>query len=386
MKKYLPLILSLILVSAGCSRTIDYQERLCRGQWFWNSDLMYEDCLMFLQEPNSPASANLLFTPSRLISLTSAAGDVEYTPGRDFTFSPGSRTITLTADSRIPRKDLAEMYPPPGPWAEGSIPACRDKNCNLFWAEGHVFHDLQVVVTYEHQISGRVDLQVHAFSWPSRLPKYDSRSLPRTREKLCKQENIKLVLFGDSISTGANASGVTGAPPYQPFFGQMVANILAKKYSASITFENFSRGGMSSGWGKENINLVADRKPDLVIFAWGINDAAGRISPDIYKTNMQAQIDAVRAVSPQAEFILVATMTANPEWSAFSGELYDQYRDMLARLCDSSVVLADVTSVWEEVLRHKKFADLTGNGVNHPNDFGHRLYAEVILSLLIPPQ
>jgi hypothetical protein len=47
------------------------------------------------------------------------------------------------------------------------------------------------------------------------------------------------------------------------------------------------------------------------------------------------------------------------------------------------VVLADVTSVWEDVMRYKKFADLTGNGVNHPNDFGHRLYAEVILALLI---
>ena len=27
--------------------------------------------------------------------------------------------------------------------------------------------------------------------------------------------------------------------------------------------------------------------------------------------------------------------------------------------------------------------DLTGNGINHPNDFGHRLYAHTILSLLI---
>jgi len=376
MKKYQAIVLSLFFVFTGCSQAIDYQERLCRGQWFWNSDLMYEDCLMFLPQGNSPASANLLFTPSRLISLKKATGDVVYTAGRDFIFSPGSRTITLTADSRIPRKDLAEMYPPAGPWKEGSIPACRDKNCNLFWAEGHVFHDLQVVATYEHK----------AARWPGRLPHYDSRSLPRTREKLLKQENLKLVLFGDSISTGANASGITGVAPFQPFFGQMVADILAKKYAAKITFENFSKGGMNSGWGKDNINLVAGQKPDLVIFAWGMNDAAGRIPPDVYKANMQAQIAAVRAVSPQAEFILVATMTANPQWTAFGGELYDQYRDMLAQLCDSSVILADVTSVWEEVLRHKKFADLTGNGVNHPNDFGHRLYAEVILSLLIPPK
>ena len=26
----------------------------------------------------------------------------------------------------------------------------------------------------------------------------------------------------------------------------------------------------------------------------------------------------------------------------------------------------------------------TGNGVNHPNDFGHRVYAQVLSALLIP--
>ena len=28
--------------------------------------------------------------------------------------------------------------------------------------------------------------------------------------------------------------------------------------------------------------------------------------------------------------------------------------------------------------------DLTGNGVNHPNDFGHRVYAQVLSTLLVP--
>lgn len=33
----------------------------------------------------------------------------------------------------------------------------------------------------------------------------------------------------------------------------------------------------------------------------------------------------------------------------------------------------------------KDFLAITGNGVNHPNDFGHRVYAQVLLSLLMPP-
>jgi hypothetical protein len=27
--------------------------------------------------------------------------------------------------------------------------------------------------------------------------------------------------------------------------------------------------------------------------------------------------------------------------------------------------------------------DLTGNGLNHPNDFGHRLYAQGVLELIL---
>ena len=46
------------------------------------------------------------------------------------------------------------------------------------------------------------------------------------------------------------------------------------------------------------------------------------------------------------------------------------------------VALADVTEVWTWMNRHKHFLDLTGNGLNHPNDFGHRLYAQCILQLL----
>lgn len=41
-------------------------------------------------------------------------------------------------------------------------------------------------------------------------------------------------------------------------------------------------------------------------------------------------------------------------------------------------------AIWTELLKHKNYLDLTGNGVNHPNDFGHRIYAQVLSALLIP--
>ena len=34
-------------------------------------------------------------------------------------------------------------------------------------------------------------------------------------------------------------------------------------------------------------------------------------------------------------------------------------------------------------LERKSFYDMSGNGVNHPNDYGHRIYATVILDMLL---
>jgi hypothetical protein len=48
------------------------------------------------------------------------------------------------------------------------------------------------------------------------------------------------------------------------------------------------------------------------------------------------------------------------------------------------VALADLTSIWIEFLTKKLDWDLTGNGVNHPNDFGHRVYAQVLGAVIAP--
>ncbi|MFT5494459.1 MAG: acyl-CoA thioesterase-1, partial [Limisphaerales bacterium] len=125
-------------------------------------------------------------------------------------------------------------------------------------------------------------------------------------------------------------------------------------------------------------------KPDLVIVAFGMNDSAGRPTDD-FRKDIAAIIAKVRADLPDSEFILVATMLGNRDWPRLNQERFPQFRDALTSLCGQGVALADLTAVWTEFLKHKKFSDLTGNGVNHPNDFGHRVYAQVIAALLTPP-
>jgi acyl-CoA thioesterase-1 len=97
-------------------------------------------------------------------------------------------------------------------------------------------------------------------------------------------------------------------------------------------------------------------------------------------------ISTAREALPDVEFILVASMLGNRDWTILKHDVFPKYRDELAGLCQPGVTLADMTSVWQEMLRRKQDHDLTGNGVNHPNDFGHRVYAQVIAKLLVDGQ
>ena len=95
-------------------------------------------------------------------------------------------------------------------------------------------------------------------------------------------------------------------------------------------------------------------------------------------------IAAIREKQPECEFILVASMLGNRDWVRLKHEVFPQYRDALKELVEPGVALADLTSIWSGFLELKKDWDQTGNGVNHPNDFGHRVYAQVITTLLDP--
>jgi acyl-CoA thioesterase I len=125
-------------------------------------------------------------------------------------------------------------------------------------------------------------------------------------------------------------------------------------------------------------------KPDLVLIAYGMNDVGGR-DPKAFRANIEAMLQRIREANPATEVILIAPMTGNPDWAVTPPEMFPMYRDSLASLEGPGVVLADLTSIWLRLMERKRHLDLTGNGVNHPNDYGHRVYAQAILALLVDP-
>ena len=337
---------------------------------FWVSRTMEGESLVFIQDKTGDRpKASLLFPPTRILSVCASSGEVTYREGRDYAWKPGSKQIFLPPGSMIVFKAPQDLRRPAG--SQRYALTHRDGNGEILFGATHEYHDLQTVVTYAHQ-----------GGWAGPTPSFAGDRLTRTIKRLSDKQPLKIALLGDSISTGCNASGWAKVAPFQPSYQDLLVMNLEAAYGAQVTLQNFAVGGTDTAWGLANIGRVIDADPDLVIFAFGMNDAARRPANE-YQANIRKMLDAVRRARPEAEFILVATMLGNRNWTTLRHELFPQYRDALAGLCGPGIALADLTSIWAELLKHKQDWDLTGNGVNHPNDFGHRVYAQVLSSLLI---
>jgi lysophospholipase L1-like esterase len=339
-------------------------------QPFWRSSTMHGESVLFIKDGEGGAKGKLLFMPTKVLKVASSSGEIVYEPGRDYVWQPGSKEITLPTGSRILWKTPHDLRRPAK--SQKYALTHRDGNGEILFGATHEYHDLQTLITYEHDPA----------EWKGPKPSFAGKELPKTVKMLADKKPLRIALLGDSISTGCNASGWAKVAPHQPPYQDLLVLNLEAAYGAKVTLDNFAGGGTSTDWGVANIGKVIDAKPDLVIVAFGMNDSSGRPAKD-YAANTQKMIAAVKKAQPDAEIILVATMLGNKDWVALKQELFPQYRDALAGLCEPGIALADMTSVWAELLKHKQDWDLTGNGVNHPNDFGHRVYAQVLSALLI---
>lgn len=371
------LIVSVAAVAASGARAQEaakpgwtYSEEQLRP--FWRGEVMEGESVLFIKdEETGEARASVLFPIRKLLSVRDSAGEVRYEEGRDYSWKEGSREIVIPPGSRIKTSTKDSLRRPAK--SQPYRLTHRDGGGEIYFGGGLEYHALQAVITYAHAPN----------LWATPVPKFDPGALPRTVRKLRGREPLKIVVLGDSISTGCNASGWANGKPFQPAYPELVSRRLQEEYKGKVEVANLSVGGMDSAWGLTMVDKVVEAGPDLVLLAFGMNDSAGRPAKD-FQDKIVATMKGIRGKRPEAEFILVATMVGNPDWVALKQELFPEYRDALAELCGPGVALADVTSIWGEFLKLKRDWDQTGNGVNHPNDFGHRVYAQVISSLLIP--
>lgn len=335
---------------------------------FWWSGQMWGESILPIA--SETVSVKLAMTPLAMPMVQSHDFEVTFEPGRDFVWEQGCDELIIPADSRIKVTADRDLYRPADSQEHGH---CRDRNEMITFCPQGEYRQLQSVVTYP----------IDTAQWTLHNTMCPTGTLPHVTRKLAQGDGLHIVHLGDSISRECDASGKYNVPPYAPGFGPMITDALTMHFNCPVDRVNLSIGGKSSTWGVQQIDNVIANRPDLVILAFGMNDASDDMPLDMYQSNIRKIITDTRVACPQAEFLLISSMSANSQWTYSRPELYPQYRDALAQLQGDGVILADVYTLWHTFDQRKGHIAITGNGLNHPNDFGHRLYAMTLWASLM---
>jgi len=320
----------------------------------------------------------LLFPAEQLQAVYNSTTGEHFEAGRDYLLSPDARQLWLTKTSRIPQILTAELQPP-------------KEKCIFYPAPNHNAINGGVAGTpllfnnesYFARQQIEIDYNTAEYDFPS-LPVFPER-LRLSKDRLRNPNGeCKIVCLGDSITDGYNASQRLNFPPYQPCYAELLGQRLCSYYKSKISLRNLGVNGTSSLAALTDPGRWLSEQPDLLVIAYGMNDLQ-RMSAAEFADVIRRIMRLAETTNPACECLLVASMPGNQLWANTPPAAAQAFAAALRSLAaqEPNAAVADVHCVWQELLRRKSFYDLTGNGVNHPNDFGHRVYAETILALLL---
>jgi len=184
---------------------------------------------------------------------------------------------------------------------------------------------------------------------------------------------LTVVCWGDSVTEGGSPSS------HDKCYVELLRSRLRAAYPKShITLINAGIGGSNTnsrrdGYEKE----VLSHHTDLITVEF-VNDI-GMGSEEIRK-NWTEFIARARQQNPNVEFILITPHNVMPEWM---GNFKSGVDAMRRAAVENRVALADANNVWMNLGKMGiPYFSLLANGINHPDDLGHDIFATSIMQLL----
>ena len=332
----------------------------------WDGTVVYNESVLFLEDADgSVPDAPLLYHPDEILQVCSSTCDVEYREGVDFAVVdgklrrlPGSRIPTLPHNIPYPAEKTEDV------WSFDCIDG------GLIAVLGnHVLHRHQIFVSYRH-----------SDKWNGFVQSDRTMMLPRTMKLLREGKPVNLMFLGDSITTQADVSGNSlHTMPDMPSWPELAFEVLHENFP-TLTYTNTAVGGMASPWGVEVVReKFADPVPDVAVIGFGMNDATGdSIKPLEFVGNICHIMELARTINPDMEFILISTSVPNPMAPHFD-KTQREHEPLFLQLEHPGVAVMRMTSVHDGLLTRKRFYDMSGNNINHPNDYLSRAYAQTLL-------
>ena len=194
------------------------------------------------------------------------------------------------------------------------------------------------------------------------------------------EKRAEILVLGDSISTGCEAT--TQARAYYSLF----AKAAEEKYGVRLKITNKSIGGETSRDGlARHEQVIGESNARLMILAYGMNDqnlfeSGQAVDPEEYRRNICTM--AAAAEQKGMKVLLVSPCEPHPEWIHTSGRMAEYVEVLRTVSKERGYAFADANFLWRLELFYKKPDDLLNNGINHPTDYGHFIYAQALKQLL----
>ena len=202
---------------------------------------------------------------------------------------------------------------------------------------------------------------------------------PKTVKLLSEgKEPVRIVCFGDSITAVHYHTGGMRA------WCDMVGIGLQRLYpGAKLEMINAGISGNTSAQGLERIRTVLDKKPTLVVVAFGMNDLRGRgqkqMTTEQSRTNQEQIIKLCRETG--AEVALCTVNSVYPGDDQWPCERMAPYADLIHQIGEAEKApVADVYRAFEAI-RAKNPTEwmLLMSEWIHPNMNGHRIIAQEVI-------
>ena len=358
---------------------------------FWKSKIMYNESLTF-EEHGDDISGTLLFVPTRIISVIDVTQKIEYVEGVDYEWVEGTNQLKWLEGSSIPYfyegalDGIAEpggtSYVPTGAWDDQN----RQRLGNVLYCVGKFYYEKQICVTYEYDLSQVEDRGVL-------YTPYQGSRLDKVISKLKNGEDLNILIYGDSVLAGCDASSLYGRPPSLPPIDRLFAEALQTHTTGKVTYKNIAVGG----WGYQD-GLAALSGPvtkngtthdysneyegfDLLVLSFGGNN--GNATADQVTEGLQKIIDQIRTKNPDIEVLLISPGRANPDAVGFTGNK-GTFGAAFQTFADAQgYAYVNMYAIHESILQYKNYSATSGNNINHPNDWRIRVYVMNMLATMI---